>query len=147
MNSDDQIIAQALEILSRRMREPGVPFSDPNAVKDFLKIKMSGYEHEVFSVLYLDVKNRLIAYEEMFRGTLTQTSVYPREVAKGALKHNAVSVIFAHNHPSGVAEPSDADLRLTNQLSAALALLDIRTLDHIVVAGTVAHSFAEHGQL
>jgi DNA repair protein RadC len=102
-------------------------------------------EHEVFVVLFLDAQNRLIACEEMFRGTLTQTSVYPREVLKMALKHNAAAVIFAHNHPSGVAEPSRADEMLTQALKQSLAMVDCRTLDHFVVGGTSITSFAERG--
>jgi DNA repair protein RadC len=147
MASDDEIIAQALRILLGRLQDPGVSLSSPGAVKDFLRLKISEYDHEVFAVLYLDVKNRLIAYEELFRGTLTHTSVYPREIVKNALKHNAASVIFSHNHPSGSVSPSEADLRLTSALRTALSTVDIRTLDHIVVAGSLTHSFAEHGEL
>lgn len=147
MNSDDEIIAQALDILTRRMKNPGISLSSPGVVKDFLRMKIAQYEHEVFVVLYLDVKNRLIAHEEIFRGTLTATSVYPREIVKTALKHNAASVILSHNHPSGCPDPSEADLRITNKLISALETIDIRVLDHIVVAGTLTHSFAEHGQL
>ncbi len=103
--------------------------------------------YEVFVVLFLDSQNRLIAAEEMFRGTLAQTSVYPREVVKAALGHNAAAVIFAHNHPSGVAEPSRADEMLTTALKQALALIDCRTLDHVVVASDRTTSFAERGLL
>ena len=103
--------------------------------------------HESFMVLFLDVKNRLIVCEEMFRGTLTHTSVYPREVVKAALKHNAAGVMLAHNHPSGAPEPSESDLLLTRALVQALALVDVRILDHFVVAGPHVHSFAEHGQM
>ncbi|SFC29119.1 RadC family protein [Massilia yuzhufengensis] len=119
----------------------------PQAVRDYLRHQFALQAHESFVVLFLDVKNRLINYEEMFRGTLTHTSVYPREVVKAALRRNAAALILAHNHPSGVAEPSEADLRLTSALVQALALVDIRILDHFVVAGTQVHSFAEHGQL
>jgi DNA repair protein RadC len=104
-------------------------------------------EHELFIALFLDSQNRLIACEELFRGTLAQTSVYPREVVKAALRHNAAAVIFAHNHPSGIAEPSRADELLTAALKQALAVVDIRTIDHFIIAGTVAVSFAERGML
>lgn len=119
----------------------------PDAVRHYLRNQFALQTHESFVVLFLDVKNRLIRFSEMFRGTLTHTSVYPREVVKAALHCNAAGVILAHNHPSGVAEPSEADLRLTSALAQALALVDIRVLDHFVVAGTQVHSFAEHGQL
>jgi DNA repair protein RadC len=119
----------------------------PEAVRHYLRNQFALQAHESFVVLFLDVKNRLINSEEMFRGTLTHTSVYPREVVKAALRRNAAAVILAHNHPSGVAEPSEADLRLTSALTQALALVDIRVLDHFVVAGSQVHSFAESGQL
>jgi DNA repair protein RadC len=119
----------------------------PDAVKTYLRSKFGCQPHESFLVLFLDVKNRLIDAQEMFTGTLTHTSVYPREVVKAALRRNAAGVMLAHNHPSGVSEPSDADLRLTNALVQALALIDVRVLDHFVVAGTHVHSFAENGQL
>jgi DNA repair protein RadC len=119
----------------------------PDAVRGYLRHQFALQAHESFVVLFVDVKNRLINFEEMFRGTLTHTSVYPREVVKAALRRNAAAVILAHNHPSGVAEPSEADLRLTSALVQALALVDIRVLDHFVVAGAQVHSFAENGQL
>jgi DNA repair protein RadC len=119
----------------------------PDTVKTYLRNKFGCQPHESFVVLFLDVKNRLIDSQEMFTGTLTHTSVYPREVVKAALRRNAAGVMLAHNHPSGVCEPSDADLRLTNALVQALALIDVRVLDHFVVAGTHVHSFAENGQL
>lgn len=119
----------------------------PGAVRHYLRNQFALQAHESFVVLFLDVKNRLINSTEMFRGTLTHTSVYPREVVKAALRCNAAAVILAHNHPSGVADPSEADLRLTGALAQALALVDIRILDHFVVAGSQVHSFAENGQL
>ena len=121
--------------------------ASPAAVREYLRITMAERHHEVFMVLFLDAQNRVIAPEEMFRGTLTQTSVYPREVVKRALSLNAAAVILAHNHPSGVAEPSRADEFLTQSLRSALALVDIRVLDHIVIAGSNAVSFAERGLL
>jgi DNA repair protein RadC len=121
--------------------------SSPRAVCDFLQLTLGGLAHEVFWALFLDSQNRLLASEELFRGTLTQTSVYPREVVKCALRHNAAGVIFAHNHPSGVAEPSRADELLTQALKQALSLVEIKTLDHFIVAGTRTVSFAERGLL
>jgi DNA repair protein RadC len=121
--------------------------SSPRAVCDFLQLTLGGRAYEVFMALFLDSQNRLLASEELFRGTLTQTSVYPREVVKTALRHNAAGVIFAHNHPSGVAEPSRADELLTQTLKQALSLVEIKTLDHFIVAGTRTVSFAERGLL
>lgn len=141
----DAIIAQALRIMEGRLQRHDVSLTSPQAVRDYLRLRIADREHEIFVVLFLDSQNRLIAAEELFRGTLAQTSVYPREVVKAALKHNAAAVIFAHNHPSGVAEPSRADEMLTVALKQALALVDIRTLDHFVVAGTTVISFAERG--
>jgi DNA repair protein RadC len=119
----------------------------PAAVREYLRITLAQRDHEVFMVLFLDAQNQVIEPEEMFRGTLTQTSVYPREVVKRGLALNAAAVILAHNHPSGVAEPSRADELLTQSLRQALALVDIRVLDHIVIAGSNAVSFAERGLL
>ncbi|MEI6302525.1 MAG: DNA repair protein RadC [Betaproteobacteria bacterium] len=117
----------------------------PSSVKDYLRLHFAEREHESFVTLFLDAQNRLISAEELFRGTLTQTSVYPREVVKRSLAANAAGVIFAHNHPSGVAEPSRADELLTRTLRQALALVDVRVLDHFVIAGANAVSFAEIG--
>jgi len=139
-----------LELARRAMAEQlqaGVALSSPQAVRHYLQLLLAAKPYEIFAVLFLDVKNRLIASEELFRGTLTHTSVYPREVVKAALAHNAASVIFAHNHPSGTPEPSAADHALTQALKQALALVDVRVLDHFIVAGHHVHSFAEHGQL
>lgn len=142
---DDAVIAQALAILKSRLQDRDELLSSPQAVRDYLRLQIANKEHEVFVCLYLDVQNRLIACEELFRGTLAQTSVYPREVVKAVLKHNAAAVIFAHNHPSGVAEPSRADEVLTSTLKQALAMVECKVLDHIVVAGTVSLSMAERG--
>lgn len=139
-----------MELAQRAIGEQlqaGHLLSSPDAVRQFLRCTFGRQQHESFLVLFLDVKNRLLASEEMFRGTLTHTSVYPREVVKAALAHNAASVLLAHNHPSGVSEPSDADLMLTRALTQALGLVDVRVLDHFIVAGASVHSFAEHGQL
>ncbi|MDR2787117.1 MAG: DNA repair protein RadC [Candidatus Accumulibacter sp.] len=123
-------------------------FSNPAAVRDYLRLGLSGLAHEVFFALWLDTRHRLLVAEELFRGTLSQTSVYPREVVKRALAHNAAAVVFAHNHPSGLAEVSQADEALTRALSRALALIDVKVLDHFIVAGRAPPlSFAERGLL
>lgn len=122
-------------------------FSSPSTVREYLVAHYACLEHEVFTVLFLDASNRLLDVSDMFRGTLTQTSVYPREVVKEVLKRNAAAVILAHNHPSGVAEPSRADEMLTSTLKQALALIDVRVLDHFVVAGSETVSFAARGLL
>jgi len=140
----------ALELARRALREELASrdaLSSPRAVRDYLRLQLGGREQEVFVVLLLDAQHRVIACEELFQGTLTQTSVYPREVVRCALKHNAAAVIFAHNHPSGVAEPSHADEILTRSLKSALSLVDIQVLDHFIVAGTRTMSFAERGLL
>lgn len=121
-------------------------FAAPGQVRDWLRLKLGGRPHEVFMALWLDAQNRLLRAEELFAGSLTQTSVYPREVVKAALAHNAAAVILAHNHPSGVAEPSRADEMLTRTLKEALAMVDVKLLDHFIVAGTQPPlSFAERG--
>lgn len=135
----------AARALSQGMRAADV-FGSPAAVRDYLRLKLAALPHEVFWVLLLDAQNRLIVAEELFRGSLTQTSVYPREVVKQALAHNAAAAIFAHNHPSGAAEPSRADELLTRALKDALALVDVKVLDHFIVAGTAQPvSLAERG--
>jgi DNA repair protein RadC len=144
--TQDQTIQRALRILEERICH-GDALASPAAVRDYLRLLLHDREHEVFVCVFLDSQNRVLACDELFRGTLAQTSVYPREVVKAALAHNAAAVIFAHNHPSGVAEPSRADELLTQALKQALALLDIRTLDHFVVAGGQLTSFAERGLL
>ena len=122
-------------------------FDTPQRVKDYLRMQLGGRGHEVFTVMFLDAKNQLIRLEEMFRGTLTQTAVYPREVVKRALELGAAAVVLAHNHPSGAAEPSRADEFLTQTLKSALGLIDVRVLDHLVVGETDVISFAERGML
>jgi DNA repair protein RadC len=139
-----------VELARRLLREEmthGDALTSPEAVRDYLRLSLASLPHEAFVVLFLDSQHRLLAADELFRGTLAQTSVYPREVVKAALARNAAAVIFAHNHPSGVAEPSRADELLTQALKQALALVDIRTLDHFVVAGHRVVSFAERGLL
>ncbi len=138
-----------LEMSSRHLEERlrrGSAFETPGAAKQFLKAQLQGYPHEVFSCLFLDNKHRLIEYEEMFRGTLDQSAVHPREVVKKALHYNAGAVIFAHNHPSGVAEPSRSDELITTRLREALSLVDVRVLDHFVIGDDVV-SMSERGLL
>ncbi|GAB4176157.1 MAG: DNA repair protein RadC [Rhodocyclaceae bacterium] len=137
----------ARRVLAESMQH-GDFLSSPRQVQDYLRLRLGALPHEVFLVLLLDAQNRLCHAEELFRGTLTQTSVYPREVVKLALEHNAAAAIFAHNHPSGVAQPSAADEALTSALRQALALVEVRVLDHFIVAGTSTPlSFAERGLL
>jgi DNA repair protein RadC len=139
-----------LEMARRALKEEMAKsdaLSSPGAVRDYLRLRLQGLPHEVFVGLFLDAQNRVVATEELFRGTLTQTSVYPREVVKRALHHNAAAMIFAHNHPSGVAEPSSADQLLTQSLKTALALVDVRLLDHFIVGSGAALSFTERGLL
>jgi DNA repair protein RadC len=145
--SEDAVIAAAIEILRERMSARRTKLSSPQAVRDYLRLQLTGLEHEVFWVIYLDAQNRVIAAEEAFRGTLTQTSVYPREIVKRALHHNAAATILAHNHPSGIAEPSRSDEALTQALKQSLALVDVKVLDHFIVGAGAAMSFAERGLL
>jgi DNA repair protein RadC len=140
----------AMELARRSMNErlrEGAALTSPSAVRDYLRLTLASRLHEVFVCLWLDAQHRVIAIEEPFRGTLTQTSVYPREIVKAALAANAAAVIFAHNHPSGVAQPSQADELLTRSLKEALSLVDVKVLDHFIVAGNQAISFAERGLL
>jgi DNA repair protein RadC len=142
-----QAVLELAQRAAGEQLQAGLALGSPEAVKQYLRLTLCKKAHESFLVLFLDVKNRLIACEEMFRGTLTHTSVYPREVVKAALAHNAAGVMLAHNHPSGSPEPSESDLLLTRALMQALALVDVRVLDHFIVAGSQVHSFAEHGQI
>ena len=140
----------AMELARRSLKDDmrsASALTSPGAVRDYLRLAITGREHEVFVCLWLDAQHRVIASEELFRGTLTQTSVYPREIVKAGLKANAAAVIFAHNHPSGVAQPSRADELLTRNLKDALSLVDIKVLDHFIVAGHQTLSFAERGLL
>lgn len=138
-----QILEAAREVIGRKLPRGAV--AHPDTVKEYLRTVLAGRDHEVFAVLFLDSQMRLIEYVEMFRGTIDNATVYPREVAKEALKRNASSVILVHNHPSGQPEPSRADVALTRQIRDALALIDVQTLDHIIVAGLVTVSLAERG--
>lgn len=146
MPFNQALIDQALQMLEDRMRYGAQTIlSSPQAVKEYLRLLLGGKEHEVFTAIFTDAKNCLLETQEMFRGTLTQTSVYPREIVKAALACNAAAVILAHNHPSGNKEPSTADRLLTRTLKDALKLVDVQVLDHIVVTTTDTYSFAEHG--
>lgn len=140
------VLELARRAMAQRMSERAV-LDTPDTVKQYLQLQLANRAQEVFAVLFLDVQHRLIALEELFQGTLTQTSVYPREVVKRALHLQASSVVLSHNHPSGTVEPSRADEMLTQTLKAALALIDVRVLDHIIVAPGVALSMAERGLL
>lgn len=144
-----RILDAARELLTRALSESvqlGDPLDSPQKVRELLRLRYASLPHEVFAVVLLDAQHRVIADCELFRGTLSQTSVYPREVVKLALEHNAAAVLFAHNHPSGQSDPSQADIRLTETLRQALALVDVRVLDHFIVAGNATPlSFAERG--
>ena len=140
----------AMELARRSLKDrirSANALTSPGAVRDYLRLAIAEREHEVFVCLWLDAQHRVIAFDELFRGTLTQTSVYPREIVKAGLKANAAAVIFAHNHPSGVAQPSQADELLTRNLKDALSLVDIKVLDHFIVACHQTLSFAERGLL
>ena len=145
--TEDEIIDMALAILVRRMRRPGTLMGSPQVVRDWLRLRVGGKPHEEFGCIWLNARNEVIEAGELFRGTLTQTSVYPREVVKDALRHNAAAVILYHNHPSGGAEPSAADEMLTRKLKVALETVDTKVLDHMVVTADKITSFAERGLL
>jgi DNA repair protein RadC len=140
------VLELARRAMAQRLQERAV-FDSPETVKHYLQLQLSNRQHEVFAVLFLDVQNRLLALEEMFQGTLTQTSVYPREVVLRALHHQASAVVLSHNHPSGTVLPSRADEMLTQTLKTTLALIDVRVLDHVIVAPGEAFSMAERGLL
>ena len=142
----EEVLQAALRVLAGRLRGSEV-LSSPPVVRDFRRIKLGALEHEVFAVIHLDSQHRVIEYVEMFRGTVSQTSVYPREIVKEALVRNSAAMILVHNHPSGVVEPSRADEALTQTVKAALALVDVRVIDHLIVAGPAVLSFAERGLL
>lgn len=143
--TEQEIIDHALTILETRLHKPDCVVTQPNHARDYLKLKFAGLEHESFRVMFLNSQHELIKLEEIFRGTIDGAAVYPREIVKATLQFNAAAVIFAHNHPSGVCEPSQADRNITERLKQALNLIDVRVLDHIVVGGSDSYSFAEHG--
>lgn len=140
-------IKRALTLLDHHLREPGVAFTSTQTTRDWLRLKMGTLEREEFIVLYLNNQNQLLAHETLFTGSISSTEVHPREVVKRALYFNAAAVIFAHNHPSGDTTPSQADKAITQRLVQALALVDIRVPDHLIVGGGQILSFAEHGLL
>ena len=142
---EDWIIERAMQIIEGRFFRHGDYLTNPATVKTFLRVKLNGERREVFAVVFLDASHRALAYEVLFQGTIDQTSVYPRVVLTKALEHNAAALILAHNHPSGMTEPSFADRALTDRLKRALALVDVRVLDHIIVGEGPPYSMAEHG--
>jgi DNA repair protein RadC len=137
------VIDRARTLLDEQIRTEAI--TSPDQAKDWFMVRLAPLDYEVFGCLLLDSQNRVIEWLELFRGTLTQAAVFPREVIKAVLEHNAAAVMFSHNHPSGMAEPSEADKRLTSRLKQALKLIDVRVLDHLIVAGGQSYSFAEHG--
>ncbi|AYQ10679.1 DNA repair protein RadC [Escherichia coli] len=145
--SAQRTIQEALTLLENQLREPGAAFTSTVAVRDWLRLHMAGLEREIFKVLYLDNQHRLLASETLFTGTISSTEVHPREIVRAAMKHNAAAIIAAHNHPSGEAEPSQADKHITQRIVGALALVDVRLLDHLVIGGMDIVSFAERGWL
>ena len=140
-------LCSAMSLLLARQFERESVLTSPDMTRSYLVSRLAGFEREVFSCVHLDNQHRVMAYEELFYGTIDGASVYPREVVKSCLKYNSAAVIFAHNHPSGNSEPSQADISITTKLKQALALVDIRVLDHIIVAGSKTTSFAEKGLL
>ena len=144
ITKEDEIIERARGIILSRFERGDHVLESPGMTRQYLQVMLGGYEHEVFAVVMIDNRNRVIAFHEMFRGTVDGASVYPREVVKQVLADNAAAVILVHNHPSGVAEPSQADIRITERLSDALSLIDVRILDHLIVGEEIT-SFAERG--
>ncbi len=142
----DSLLDLALKVLTRRHRR-GEPLTSPETSRAYLRLKIAEHKYEVFGCVFVDNRHRIIAFEELFRGTIDGASVHPRVVVQRALELNAAAVVLAHNHPSGVAEPSQADLRITQRLQAALELVDIRVLDHFIVTAEDSLSFAEKGLL
>ena len=147
VQNEDWIIQQAILLLERRVFRAGPRLDRPAAVKDYLRLKLVAEPNEVFAIVFMNSQHRVLAYEPMFKGTLNSTAVYPRVVVQRALELNAGAVIFSHQHPSGCTEPSSADRVLTDRLKAALALIDVRVLDHIIVGQGTPYSFAEAGLL
>ncbi|OHU89204.1 MULTISPECIES: RadC family protein [Pseudoalteromonas] len=142
--SEQDIITQAISILEKRLQKPAHAIESPADTAHYLRLHLSEKEYESFSVMFLDSQHRLLSLKELFKGTINSAPVYPREVVKAVLSFNAAAVILAHNHPSGLATPSNADHRITNRIKSALELIDVKTLDHVVVGHDSAYSFAEH---
>ena len=150
VSQEDTVIAHALTILRSRLAKPGAILESPQAVRDYLRLELAAEQSEVFACLWLDSKHRVLNLQRLFQGTIDSAQVYPRVVVKAALTNNAAAVVLVHNHPSGGAEPSQSDLTLTARLKEALALIDVRTLDHMIVGGCAGlnmYSFAENGRL
>lgn len=145
--STQRTIKRALSLLETHLREPGTSFTSLGTVSDWLRLRMARLEREVFMVLWLDNQHRLLAHETLFTGSINSTEIHPREIVKAALQHNAAAVLLAHCHPSGNAEPSVADRQITGKIKDALALVEVRMLDHCIVGGMTVYSFAEHGLL
>lgn len=143
----NDVVQEALSLLTTTMRTKPISLTSAEAVKNYCRLNLAMKEHEIFGALFLDSQHRLIEFRELFRGTIDGCSVYVREVAKEALSLNAAAVIFTHNHPSGVSEPSQADIRITERLKEALTLFDVRVLDHLIVSVESVVSFAERGML
>ena len=144
---EDPLIREAIGVLEKHMFTRGAKLADPASVREYLRLKLAGEPLEVFAVVFLDASNRVIAFEPMFHGTINGTNVYPRAVLKRAIEHNCAAVIFAHNHPSGMTEPSQADKALTTVLQSVLAHVDVRVLDHFIIGEGTPFSFAEAGML
>lgn len=144
---EDWIIQQAIALLEQRVFKAGLRLDRPAAVRDFLRLKLVAEPNEVFVVVFMDSLHQVLAYEPMFRGTINSATVHARVIVQRALELNAAAVILSHQHPSGATEPSNADRALTQQLQAALALIDVRVLDHFIVGQGIPYSFAEHGLL
>jgi DNA repair protein RadC len=142
---EDATIALAKQYLWARLKQPGTALTSPQALRDYVNLTLADRPHEVFCIAYLDNRHRVIAFDELFRGTIDGASVHPREVVKATLAHNAAAIVLVHNHPSGVPEPSRADEFITSRLKDALALIDVRVLDHLIVAGRETVSFAVRG--
>lgn len=142
--TEEQIIKAASILLNRAIYR-GTALTSPDTARAYLKTRLHGLEHEVFACIFLDNQHRAIEYEELFRGTVDGAAVYPREVVKRCLQLNAAAVIFAHNHPSGINEPSQADRLITDKLKNALTMIDVRVLDHLIIGDGLPYSFAEHG--
>lgn len=145
--SAQRTIKRALNLLEKHLRQPGIAFTSATAARDWVTLKLAGLEREVFMALYLDNQHRLIEYETLFMGSINHTEVQPREIVKAALRHNSAAVILVHNHPSGETEPSKADRFITERVKKSLELVDIRTLDHLIVGHGNVVSFAECGWL
>jgi DNA repair protein RadC len=145
--SKDEVIAAAIRFVEERATYTSATLHSARETKDLLRLRIGDSEREIFCVLYLNSQHKLIEVDELFKGTIDGAAVYPREIAKAALAHNAAAVILGHNHPSGITEPSSADRRITERITSSLGLLDIRVLDHVIVSTSESFSFAEEGLL